>query len=651
MKTYQTIIDRALEHIRKQQSPDGSFASLSSFIADDFSGAISRKTTFFTSNIFACLQHIPGETTEVRRAAAGFLRAEKSERWSFNYWARGSRERLTLPYPDDLDDTFAALAALARHDPSFIDRHALSAIAKMLTAREVREGGPYRTWLVPDDAPAAWQDTDLVVNSTIGHFLSLIGVYLPRLEHFIDTAVHEDRLLSPYYPGMFHIGYFLSRYYGNEDKSDIRAKLAETIAPRITQNGGKGITALEQAMAISSLVALGHTKMIEAASVDLLASRLEREGFLSYAFCMDPTRDGVPCYAGATALTAALCAEALARYSASRFPAVIPTPTLHDHIRDLAKTASRNIGGELMAAVITQIESTSDEKITSVAYEFRAALYESGRTVPADIAEQLSLANLYGWMAYKIYDDTLDGGNSSSLIPCANFFLRTLAEIYTSLGARNKGIRSLFNETMDRIDNAYAWEQKYCAISVEEDDPLPQGLPPFGDYQILADRSIGHAMGPLAELLFVGCAADSEEYKNTELFFRHYLIARQLHDDAHDWADDLLRGRVNSIGALVVHHFQERHPHGENMPITKMIPALRKLFWEDILDSGARMIAFHITAAREAREKASFLADVDFMEDALRELETAARRAVKERDEALIFLNDYSASRPSGVQP
>ena len=188
----------------------------------------------------------------------------------------------------------------------------------MLTSREVGEGGPYRTWLVPNDAAAAWQDVDLVVNSTIGYFLSLIGVRVPRLERFIDDAVYSGRLASPYYPGLLHAGYFLSRYYGatGERNNGARGKLGEVIALPLRPANLKNITSLEHAMAISSLIALGQAEMIDPAVVASLVSRLENEGFLPYAFCIDPAREGKQCYAGAGALTAAFCGEALARYSA-----------------------------------------------------------------------------------------------------------------------------------------------------------------------------------------------------------------------------------------------------------------------------------------------------------------------------------------------
>jgi hypothetical protein len=255
------MIDCAIEHIRSQQSPDGSFVSLSSFSPDDFLNAIPRRTTFFTANILACLQTIPDQTADIRDAGIKFLLAQKSERWSFNYWARGAQERMALPYPDDCDDTFAALVAIVRHNGALINGHAFSAIAKILTGREIREGGPYRTWLVANDARATWQDVDPVVNSTIGYFLSLVGVRLPPLQKFLEDAVRKGQLTSPYYPGIFPAIYFLSRFYKNCEVSSTanttRATLANIVTEPLQRNS---ITTLERAMAISSLINLGHAE-------------------------------------------------------------------------------------------------------------------------------------------------------------------------------------------------------------------------------------------------------------------------------------------------------------------------------------------------------------------------------------------------------
>ena len=108
-------------------------------------------------------------------------------------------------------------------------------------------------------------------------------------------------------------------------------------------------------------------------------------------------------------------------------------------------------------------------------------------------------------------------------------------------------------------------------------------------------------MGPLAELLILNYFIESPDYEGAKLFFRHYLIARQLHDDAHDWADDLSHGQINSIGALVLNYFKEHYPKEENATAAILTPKLREIFWTQILDVSANMIT--ATSQRHARQE------------------------------------------------
>src|SRR5262249_49160595 len=144
-----------------------SFSSLSSASAD-YSSPLTYRTTFFTSNILAALAvtHDPA-LFEVKQKSVGFLLNQKSPQWSFNYWDRQSPEFRELPYPDDLDDPFCALAALTATDPQLITGQALAHAVNLLTATEVKPGGPYRTWLVTAAAEAVWQDVDLAVNANV----------------------------------------------------------------------------------------------------------------------------------------------------------------------------------------------------------------------------------------------------------------------------------------------------------------------------------------------------------------------------------------------------------------------------------------------------------------------------------------------------
>src|SRR5581483_3157393 len=206
----QKIIQWAIETIKTEQGEDGGFFSLSSSDQKHFSGKFRYQTTFFSSNILCCLNSVRRYSLEsstltdletVCEKTANFLLAERSNYWSFNYWARSTEEYRTMPYPDDLDDTFVALIGLYEYDPNIIDGGVSAKIAKLLPLMETNPGGPYRTWIVSPDTGPEWHDVDMVVNSNIGYFLSRLNVSLPNLAKFIEKCVRDENIYSRYYPG------------------------------------------------------------------------------------------------------------------------------------------------------------------------------------------------------------------------------------------------------------------------------------------------------------------------------------------------------------------------------------------------------------------------------------------------------------------
>lgn len=229
-------------------------------------------------------------------------------------------------------------------------------------------------------------------------------------------------------------------------------------------------------------------------------------------------------------------------------------------------------------------------------------------------------------MAYTIYDDILDNEGRHETLPCANFFLRKLAGIYGDISANVPEAKILSDNVMEVMDEANIQEQRQYRVGMQMTE----------DHTNLADRSIGHALGPLTMLLSVGYGINSPEHNNILTLFRHYLIARQLHDDAHDWEDDLSRGYINSTSAMIKEQFREEYS-GED----ETIHQLRKIFWESTINEIDELILFHITAAREARSKSELLIDTNFMENTLGKLEMVARNTVREHEKTVEFLAYY----------
>jgi hypothetical protein len=647
-----TIIKNGLEHIASKQQEDGSFASLSSFDRTDFTHAVSYSTTFLPSIILACLNSVVENekyrecADPIRQRAATFLLKERSDDWSFNYWARGASEKRTMPYPDDLDDTFCALSALARYDPAIINGEVLAAVAAMLTRAEAQVGGPYRTWLVAVSS-GSWADIDLVVNSNIGYFLGIVGIHLPNIETLIGGAVSDRITRSPYYPSAAQVLYFISRCYKNSNENVMAKKVIAAILEFRNNNAG-AMTPLENTITMTALINCGAVSTITPGEIEKLLAVIAKGGWEPYAFCVDPAREGKTSYAGSSALTAALAIETLTLYQNSSAGEKKKVDRIHKRMIALAKSdiCRNGLPTPLRVMALQKINDVDDERITLLAHEFKAALGKYGTAISSETVDRLALGNVYGWIAYAIYDDILDDETDPLLLPAANFFLRSLARIYEREGATVPEIAKLFSRIMNTIDGANAWEQQHCRLPIGAKDCIPEGLPIFGDYGNLADRSIGHAMGPLTELVIAGYGADSKDFQNIFSLFRHYLIARQLHDDAHDWADDLLRGRVNSVGALTIKIFRNKNNHRASTSIADALSAMRELFWEEGIDVVARLIENHIAAARQARQRSTLIGDTNFMEDVLASLEAGTKKAIAERNDALLFLAHYHPSTP-----
>lgn len=253
---FSSVLERALQFLESQQKADGSFETYSA-ANQDFNHAHRFNSVFSSCLILQNLVALPKSHNNklLQERLAQFLGDQKSPNWSWNYWARQSSEFTTLAYPDDLDDTFCAAAALQLYNPELINQSALAKLIHILTFCEVAEGGPYITWIVKKDADPVWRDVDLVVNTNIAYFLGLHQVKLPKLNQFFEEKILQDNLSSLYYPSIFSLMYFLTRVYQGKKKSLLRKKIWQ-----LANAEQRWATPLETALAILSLLALGEKK-------------------------------------------------------------------------------------------------------------------------------------------------------------------------------------------------------------------------------------------------------------------------------------------------------------------------------------------------------------------------------------------------------
>jgi hypothetical protein len=245
-------------------------------------------------------------------------------------------------------------------------------------------------------------------------------------------------------------------------------------------------------------------------------------------------------------------------------------------------------------------------------YYFNKAFEGQNNNISQDFLITLGLANLYGWMAYRIYDDFLDGEGNAVKLSFANLCLRELTTIYSSI------IPEKFQKVIDSQDSANTWE----VVNARFDPKAfpPKDIPNYGDLSQLANKSFGHALGPIAILTKLGYSSNSFKMKNFLTFFRHYIIARQLNDDAHDWEEDLERGQINAVGVKI-------------LAKTKDKSKMQEVFWQKVYEDIAALVFFHTDLARKAMPS---------MENLVNPIEKSIQKGLKERKESIDFLKAYS---------
>lgn len=600
-----------------------------------------NETTFLVSLIVSCLNSLDQTPNIIdqKNQAVNFLLNEKSDHWSFNYWQRKSKKNKDFPYPDDLDDTFCALSAIFGHNPKILNGKSLAKIITILTATEKKEGGPYQTWIVPENAPDVWKDIDLAVNANIAYFLALQDIFLPNLRKFFIKKINDKNISSKYYPTIFPVAYFLSRYISLDKKiSDKTKKQFQKIILSGQKANSNWENPLLTALAVSALIRLGFVPKSIDTNIQYLKKFIGEKTKKIYPFCYDPVINGKQYFAGSISLTLAFCFEAISLFEKSKIKKQEKNldktgEKIYKTVLKIAQKRFESLDTDLKSISLSflkkTIEKDKDKQVILMPYFFVLGLDKKNiKKIPNNFLVSLGLANLYGWIAYTIYDDFLDDEGKPIQLSLANLCLRELSSIFTNI-LPNTEFPQIFTETMDILDSANAWEIANCRFNPS--DFPPQKIPDYGNYLRLSDRSFGHALGPIAVLVRLGFSKKSVEIKKFISFFQNYIIARQLNDDAHDWEDDLKKGHINSVAAEML----SRHP-------TKNPSELENIFWFKTFENIATKILKHTSKAKIALKENTVIKNTFLLEYLVSLVEKSTQLGLEEKKESTNFLETYA---------
>jgi hypothetical protein len=626
-------VQQSLRYLKNHQQADGSFSGKVSESPFDFSSARHQPSSFYTSLVASCLDSITGADS-IRAAAAGYIVGQRSTGWSWNYWQRGAPEAKKQPYPDDLDDTACALVALYQIRPAIITGSVLGHFAKQLIACETSAGGPYKTWLVDTQQLPEWHDVDIAVNANVGYFLSLQSAVPQGLEEYMTTAIQTDHLQSTYYYGTVPSWYFICRWYRG---------------PAVSIVGRHIITALSGGqyahypLALASLLASGcrlglADGLLRNAAKQLLKLQ-DGDHWRAEAFYGEPAEQGQPRYAGSDELTTAFAIEALSlldRQSVT-VKSAAPRPTSLRHAQtEIRHLPWPELRRQLHAGLRRLSAMDSDHQITTPASISAKAF----AVMPKRAAlSHLNVASLYGWLAYTIYDDVLDGQDRPSQLSAANVAGRYMVRHFTR-AIPTPAFEEYLSTALERVDGANSWELAYTRVPVTDGQLRISHLPAYGNLDLLAARSWGHVVAPVGSLIAAGMQLDGPTVQGLEKFFQHYLIARQLNDDAHDWEEDLASGQLSSVVCQLLRDYGHTYRAIKLKLDASTMQALRLIFWQTTIVDVAKQIFDHSATAKQVLVGCD---QPQLLTGWLDVLTGAAQKALDERAKTLQFIASFQS--------
>jgi len=640
-------INKGLEYIAAEQATDGSFVGYLSPDPHSFSGDCEKVwTTFTPSLILGALASInTPKNRDIREKIATFLLSQRSEQWAFNYWSKKEMKKHSFQYPDDLDDTFAALIGLYLHDPTIISPKVLVYMTKLLIATESQVGGPYKTWLVPKTSTKEWLDVDIVVNSNIAYFLSLVSEVPPNLKHMLIEAVLRNNLHSPYYPSKYQVIYFISRTLLPQD---INLALIEQLR---NLSNTRPADDIEHALAASTLLRLGGTKSeIEPHIQHLLNHQASNGSWQPGTVFVNHHTKEQTFYVGSSSTTTAFALEAIALYgdfiqrtqekttktTEDSKKQTVPA-ALHSDIKQYCNSLDPPLKNILETAVLKLLNSNNGMEVTTLGSQFSKSISIPIQNSSPTFLKRLSAANTYGWIAYTIYDDFIDDAGEPLLLPAANVAMRLSYDLYRNAVPDKQDFRQYVQQTFNTIDAANAWELTHCRFSVYKGKTICiETLPDYKDLAQLANRSLGHTLSPLAVLARNNEMADA--FQNISTALKHYIIAKQLNDDAHDWRQDIMHGHITYVVATIL---KELAIAPGTYALHELLPIMQKRFWHYTLTSICSDMEYQLHLSRQALESTPLLNKNNVIATLLDSIESSVKDTLTKQAQTKEFLQYF----------
>ncbi|MDB5160237.1 MAG: hypothetical protein JWO99_500 [Candidatus Saccharibacteria bacterium] len=276
-------------------------------------------------------------------------------------------------------------------------------------------------------------------------------------------------------------------------------------------------------------------------------------------------------------------------------------------------------------------------EISLLSFYFVNSLVKCPTKSDLELSYHLGVANIYAWIAYTIYDDFIDEEGSPPQLSLANIMHRLSYQAYTQ---KFSAQTDFINLHYDSVDNSNLWELENCRFIVKDGYIFIDNPPDYGDGDFLAQRSVGHVLGPKLLLKLNKTPIAQEKSLNDAL--NKYLIARQIGDDVKDWKEDLKNGHINYVVSKLLRSARVQKGQQE---LDELTENLQRIFWNSILEESLLEIIDNIDSAENILLNSNLLKkENDFIQNVLDPLREIAKLDLKKHLNDKEFLKSYSSS-------
>ena len=196
---------------------------------------------------------------------------------------------------------------------------------------------------------------------------------------------------------------------------------------------------------------------------------------------------------------------------------------------------------------------------------------------------------------------------------------------------------------MDKLDGSNAWEIENCRAKIDGNIfYIPTTLPDFGDYENKYRPASGHILSSVAILTQFGKELKTEDWGNIVSYFKHYLIAMQLNDDAHDWEEDLRRGHLSTVVTLLLSDLKKSGWKKETIDLSTDLPEIKKIFWFVTMPQYIKIALSETATSRKALRAISIIEEPAPLERIVSITEDVAYQAESESIDSGAILKEYA---------